>query len=235
MRFLVFFLFFASQNLTAQVSDEMLLGLWGVTEVKVGERTMTPIAKWTEFTADHRHRDGNGWTQHTVGNWKLDAENALLEIGNDNGVADEYGAFRIKFSEVKMYWQREEEGMAVQVTWERIENLPQAHWDKALGLWELENSESANERDDWPKDVKVTLHMRWDRMYVIEITPGGYGFHGFWVPNPHKSRIEIFNEEENPFVRDWQLSFENDQMIWKSIGQEKIRLTFRRIHDFPGG
>jgi len=106
MRTFIFFLLFATQNLFAQVSESALLGMWEVTEVKVGDSSMTPIAKWVEFTADHRQRGGNGWMQHTIGDWEMDTKEDLLSLHTDNGFKDEYGAFKVSFSEGKMFWER---------------------------------------------------------------------------------------------------------------------------------
>lgn len=42
-------------------------GLWVVSNVKVGDKEMTPNAQWMRFNADFTRQSGNGWLKHSYG------------------------------------------------------------------------------------------------------------------------------------------------------------------------
>ena len=44
-------------------------GLWEIEKVKVGDKEMTPIARWVRLNPDKSQKSGNGWFQHSIGTW----------------------------------------------------------------------------------------------------------------------------------------------------------------------
>ena len=107
-------------------------GLWLVKKVTVGNEDVTPNARWTRFNADHTYESGNGWFQHTLGTWQLDNEKNELTMLNTNGIKDDQEPFTISISDSEMYWSRQEEGLKVEVTLLRSNELPQTYGDLHL-------------------------------------------------------------------------------------------------------
>lgn len=231
MRTIIFLLFFATQNLSAQVSESSILGMWEVTEVNVGDRSMTPIAKWVEFYADHRQRGGNGWMQHTVGDWEMDAEKALLSLHTDNGFKDEYGAFKVSLADGKMFWEREEEGMKVNVVLKRASVMPQAHWDKVLGLWLLEKVEGDEKDDGFFTPGKLALYFGWDRRFFFN--QGSFRAPGRWHANAHRPLIELKPNSED-VSETYQVEFvEGKLKMTIEKDDKKATFTWKRIDELP--
>ena len=142
-------------------------GLWIVKSVTIGDEEMTPDARWMRFNSDLTQESGNGWLQHSVGNWKLDTETNSLTIVNKNGIDDPNEPFKITLSNNEMIWQRTEEGQNVIIKLETTLRLPSTSGDKLLGLWKLEKAvgkgsyfSTSNVNDDY-------LFFRWDKRFII--------------------------------------------------------------------
>ena len=71
-----------------------ITGLWEVEKVKVGEQEMTPVAKWFDLKEGNRLHSGNGGVRNTLGAWNYNSENSELLFQNEQGKADEMGAFQ---------------------------------------------------------------------------------------------------------------------------------------------
>ncbi|MEM9300082.1 MAG: hypothetical protein AAGA64_17110 [Bacteroidota bacterium] len=208
-------------------------GLWLVKKVTVGNEDVTPNARWTRFNANHTYESGNGWFQHTLGTWQLDNEKNVLTMLNTNGIKDDQEPFTISISDLEMYWSREEEGLKVEVTLLRSNELPQTYGDQLLGLWQLKkvkgggpyfNSDSIQESD--------YLFLRWDKRFVIRANNrrvnGVYNVHG------HKAELELIpynNELDRDF---WSVDFGDDEIILTRLNSDSlITRTFSRIDAFP--
>ncbi len=195
-------------------------GLWTVTQVTVGEKTMTPIARWFEFREDFTQRSGNGWLQHSTCAWSFDAENALFAAKDENSIEDDYGPFRVKFDENIMTWQRQEDGMSVSVSLMKVNALPLSHADKAVGLWKLvDEGEMEN----------ATLYLRWDRRYIFRNT-AGTNTSGVWQPHAHRPEIQLLSDQGDAADEHWNVRFEKNRMIWEKDGKQRV---FERIYRFP--
>jgi len=105
--------------------------------VDVGGKIKTPVAKWTKIENDHTYRSGNGWLQNSVGTWTYDDKARQFSATETNGIKDEFGSFTVSFAEGNMIWEREEDGMKVLITMERIDEMPMSTADKLIGLWDL--------------------------------------------------------------------------------------------------
>src|SRR5678809_148706 len=89
-------------------------GLWVVTRVEVGTKEMTPVAKWFRFSGGNV-LSGNGWQQHTFGNYQWNKKTSELTLEAKNEPSDGYGAFRVTRKDGFMMWTREEDGETVKV------------------------------------------------------------------------------------------------------------------------
>ena len=220
MRILIFpILLFTISICHAQKTSD-LIGLWTVSDVTVGQETMTPIARWFEFRKDFTQRSGNGWQQHTTGSWSFDEENVLFSATNDNGIVDDFGPFKVKLDGKTMTWQRQEDGMTVTVKLEKANEIPASHADLALGLWQL--------KDQGEKE-NATLFMRWDRHYIFRNTTGK-NTSGVWQPHAHRAEIQLISDQGDALDERWNIRFENNRMIWEKDGKQR---EFERIFRFP--
>ena len=118
-------------------SNAQIEGLWNVIDVTVGEEIMTPTAKWTRFKADGSYESGNGWQKNSEGNWSLNEETMELTLDETYDVYEDAPPFIITQKANTMTWIRMEHGKKVKVNLEKIEEIPQAPWDKLVGIWEL--------------------------------------------------------------------------------------------------
>ncbi len=171
---ILFFLPLYSQD------DPGLSGLWQAEQVMVGDRDMTPPARWARFGADGSYEGGNGWLKHEEGVWNYQPAEQSLSLEVTQGIIDEAPPFRLSFIEEGMVWEREEEGMPVVVNWKRIEALPQGVSDRAYGLWQLIDSRG---EEGVEADGRRFLHLRWDGVFVEGHTPEGR-ITGYYRINP---------------------------------------------------
>ena len=73
--------------------NNSIVGLWEVEKVSMGDHSMTPIARWMKFESDNTQVSGNGWLQHSYGNWSLTGKD--LSVEDFNGVSDNTNPFSI--------------------------------------------------------------------------------------------------------------------------------------------
>jgi len=143
-------------------------GLWEISKVTV-------LAKWTRINSDFTYQSGNGWLQNSEGNWTFDQNlNQFLPI-EKHGIVDDFGPFEVEIIEDRMTWTRQENGEAVKVHFERIEDLPKGPADKLQGLWDLKNAVRGEENlmSSYDPDNNRYYHIRWDRIYVDDLGPAG--------------------------------------------------------------
>lgn len=228
--FTIIALFFLSIHCFSQ-DKESVVGLWLITEVKVGDDIMTPNARWARFNADLTQESGNGRFQHSYGSWAYSERLKELQIETINGLDDRFGAFSVELLGDRMKWKRKEEGMDVIVTLNRTAKLPETYRDRLLGLWKLKKAK--NNGDFFEESVNESdyLFIRWDGKFVVGNdsgkTYGVYNVHG------HKPQIELipYTEGERSF---WSIEFlvEGFQMTLVDSDPEVIR-RFERIRNFP--
>ena len=205
-------------------------GLWLVEKVEVGENTMTPVARWTRFNKDGTQTSGNGWLQHSVGNWFL--KDKLLTVKNTNGINDEYEPFSIEIEKDKMIWTREEEGQEVSVFLKRIDEIPASEGNKLIGLWKLTKVlEDGNDITVVANpDGKSMLHLRWGNVYVQHNMPKGRQY-GIYKIHDHKPEIQLVNYGESSRFSFWNFSID-DQKLKLISRDQKSEMEFERIHQF---
>ena len=151
----------------ARLNAQEITGFWEFKKVDVGGKIMTPVAKWTIIDVDHTYRSGNGWLQNSVGTWTYDDKGRQFLPTGINGLKDEFGSFTVSFANENMMWEREEDGMKVQITMERIDEMPMSDADKLIGLWDLiqANKNGKIITSTFDPENKQYLFIRWDRIY----------------------------------------------------------------------
>lgn len=210
-------------------------GLWVISKVEAGNEDMTPDARWIEFRSDGSQVSGNGWLQHSWGAWEYNATTGELSVVDSNGLKDRSGPFRVVDpTNDRMAWEREEEGMTVNVSLERADWLPATYGDQLIGLWQLEEAVGDGKYFTVPESGQPmgVLFFRWDRRFVIG-TPEGR-IHGVYNVHGHKPEVELI-----PYGDDWDRDFwsieygENSIALKLLNSDTEVTRTFVRIHEFP--
>jgi len=207
-------------------------GLWIVKNVQVDNNEITPNARWTRFNKDFTQQSGNGWFQHSYGNWKYNKNTTELSITNTNGLIDKSEPFKVSFENDKMIWKRVEDGQNVIVTLEKTNELPKTYGDKLLGLWKLEKSIGKGFLFDETNDKNEYLFLRWDKRFIINSTNGKingvYNIHG------HKPEIEFIPYGDNIKRSFWKIEYDKEQISLKLLNSDSlVKRNFVRIHEFP--
>lgn len=186
--------------LSCSASAQSIAGLWLVEKVMVGDREMTPIAKWFSFDSQGGFTGGNGWLQHSAGNYVYLHDSLWTEDSLASGVS--FGAFALRLEEERLFMGRMEEGMQVQVQMKRIEQRSQAYWDQLVGRW------------TWGEDQ---IFLRWDREYRIFKKDGTREF-GTWHPHAHRKELRLIPwEGEKRFLKVRNLT--RDRLLLEEEGQ----------------
>ncbi|PQJ78178.1 hypothetical protein [Polaribacter porphyrae] len=206
-------------------------GLWLVKKVKVGKNEMTPIARWMKFNADSTQTSGNGWLQHSVGTWSLNAQNKL-SVTNTNGIVDTAEPFSIELLNNKMTWTRLEDGNKVKVFLERANKIPTSEANKLFGLWKfdsiIENKKEVSDSLN-PKN-KAMLFLRWDNTYVLYNYPEGEQY-GVYKTHGHRLQIDMLSYTKKKKNQYYQFNLENKKLTLKSTNSSR-EITLTRIHKF---
>jgi hypothetical protein len=230
---LILFIFFvAIQTSTAQ----SIIGFWEVKSVSVGDKNMTPVAKWTRIHQDGSYQSGNGGIQNSEGTWTFNKRTQFFLPLETNGLKDVYGGFKVRFLKDQMLWEREEDGEIVIVKLERIEKLPKSPADMLVGLWDLkeisENGQTKTSALD--PNNKYYIFIRWDRIYV-ERTPQGNRETGYWYINAHHPEITLMSHGESKKVETWKIGVTDKELKMEGISDSNkgTKITYERLHEFP--
>lgn len=227
MKKILFIFLFPFQTLFSQINETDLFGLWEITQVAVGNEHKTPIAKWVAFKADHTHRGGNGWVQHSIGTWYFDNNESALNILTTNGIEDPYPPFNVTQNDNGMQWKREEDGQAVIVSLKKIEEIPAAYSDKTIGLWQIVTIEKDDDDSITPFTQDAKLFMRMDRRYSIHLSSGRKG--GIWHAHAHRQQVRLLSDDGDSADTSWSVLFDGKKMVFEMKG---ARLTLARTHHF---
>jgi len=209
-----------SISFSTYAQKEEITGFWEVERVDVGEKNMTPVAKWTKINSDGTYQSGNGWLQSSQGKWNYDAKNHMFTATDSLDVFDEFGGFSVSFDNEKMVWEREEEGMPVKVTLRPVEKLPMSPADYLKGIWDLveitENKQSV--MDDFDKDNKHKLFIRWDRIY-INFSPEGKKLTGYWHIHGHKPEVTFLPHQEDAKPESWRIEVNKKELLMTGLSE----------------
>lgn len=209
-----------SSCLSKKNTDPSVVGLWAIKLVTVGGDTMTPTGKWMRILPNGEYHSGNGWRQHTIGNWMFDEQNGTIALEATNNLKDSYPAFSVKLDGDRMIWNRVEDGNEVTVSLETTEELPQTPADRVQGLWKLT-----------PDTEKVgeTLYLRWDNVYVR--TRSGKRERGYWQMHAHRPEITLISNDPGNSTSKWKVSVTQNDLFLHDIVEKKV-LIFKRSFEF---
>ncbi len=210
-------------------------GLWEVQQVEVGDQVVTPIARWMRFEARQKQQSGNGWFQHSYGTWNYDKAQRTLSVSNTNGYIDSNPPFLVSFENGKMYWQREEEGQAVNIQLQRIEELPTAPGNQLLGVWDMVSASSDDQDQSKSLDPnnKRYCFFRPDQRFTIQHGPQGrqggiYQIHG------HRPQLTLIFDGAECQREAWFFKVQNNSLVLERQQDGKsLRLEYQRIDHFP--
>ncbi len=166
---------------------QAIVGFWEVTEVKVAGESLTPVAKWIRINKNGTFQSGNGWIQNSEGTWNFDkTTNTYIPI-EKNGLLDKFGAFKVRFENNQMYWERVEDNDPVIVRLEIIDIMPKSTGDHLVGIWDLKERlrDDKSEKTTFDPLDRYYLFLRWDRIYV-ERAEDGSKVYGYWHINGHR-------------------------------------------------
>ena len=200
-------------------------GLWEVRLVKVGNETPTPTAKWFDLKPGGTLLSGNGGVINQRGAWRVLEAGEQLLFSLPDGSPDPAGPFQLSLEDTSMTWLRTEEGMRVEISLERIQDLPMASWDYLPGTWQIQKiviggAEMTEEKD--PKR-KFQLFFRWDNLFMAQNDPEGRAkYWGSWQLHSHNSKLRLF-ALDGSFAETWTLESINDQaMTWSQDDQKWV-------------
>jgi len=214
--------------------NKTISGLWEIESVSVDNQTMTPIARWMQFNADGTQISGNGWYQHSYGNYEYDINSKTLRVENTNSIKDPYEAFTVKIENNRMYWTRLEDGNSVEVKLKRTDNLPKAPSDEIIGVWKLKTLEG-----DYNFFMKDSISLkndyiffRWDLKFVAG-TSTGKEF-GVYNVNAHKPELELIPYNKSLDRSFWKFEFdENILSLYLLNSDTLVTRKFIRTDEFP--
>jgi len=215
-------------------NEQTIEGLWVVKSVLVGQEEITPNARWMKFNSDFTQQSGNGWFQHSIGNWSLNPETNELSIVNLNGLNDLSEPFQVMISENEMTWKRMEEGDSIKVSLIRSDKLPETYGDNLLGLWKLDEAiGDGNYFTQSGNTNKVDyLFFRWDKRFVIRSEKGR--INGVYNVHGHKPEVELIPYGDQIKRDFWKVDYDKNSITLKLLNTDSIvTRKFKRIHEFP--
>lgn len=222
-----------SNALTAQ---QNIFGLWEMTQVKVGNEMVNPVAKWTRIHQDGTYQTGNGWLQNGAGIWTFNKKKNTFKAEDPNGIKDEFGPFTVSFSGKNMIWERMEDGMKVVVTLTPVDQLPKATGDQLVGLWELceAKKEGQSILAEMAPGEKQYLFIRWDRIYEERDTEGKKST-GYWHIHGHRPELTLLSHHKGKEAESWKVSFEDEKLVLQGISDSNMgkEYQYKRLNAFP--
>ncbi|MFC4874597.1 hypothetical protein [Negadavirga shengliensis] len=225
-RLIIFLSIILTVSLSANAQS--VVGFWTVDQVKVGDKNLTPVAKWFKYHIDHTYQAGNGWTQNDIGTWEYDKEKNEFLPESKNG-KDEYGPFKVSFSGEKMTWERMEDGMHVTVSLSEITEMPMSPKDSIAGSWEL-ISVIKNDEDittSYDPENKETILIRWTETYR-KTNPDGSQSFGFWHMDAHDPEFHLIDFNREVDFQVFIISFKDNLVVMKSKKDKDMTLTYKR-------
>ena len=193
------------------------------------------MAKWFRINPDGTYEAGNGWLQNGKGTWSFNAETNIYTPVVALDIQDEYGGFNVSFDGQKMYWEREEEGISVQVTLVPIETLPMSPADYLEGVWQLVSIDKNGQSvlDDFDKGSAHKFFFRWDRIY-IELNPESNRKTGYWHINGHRPEITLLPHQEGGQPESWRIEVNEEDLTMTGISDTNrdIQKRYERRRNF---
>ena len=207
-------------------------GLWIVRSVAAGENEMTPKGRWMRFNPDFTQESGNGWLQHSIGDWKLNETGDELTIVNSNGLDDPFEPFKVKLNETEMIWNRTEEGQALEIRLERAEHLPKTDSEGLYGLWKLTEATGDGSYFSYASQDSQFIFFRWDNRFMVG-GPNGR-INGVYNVHGHKPEVELIPYNDGIPRNFWKFEVTEDSVTMNLLNSDSlVTRTFTRIRAFP--
>ena len=207
-------------------------GLWEVQSVFAGDQEMTPQAKWFDFRADFKLLSGNGGVINNRGSWTYNADEASLMFTNAYGEQDPAGAFQLEKDGQSMQWTRQEEGMNVRISLQKIDDIPFASWDLIAGNWEIHQIIENGMLQSVGRNF--SMFFRWDHLFVARNDLQGRSQHwGTWQIHSHKPELRLMALNGKEESELWELEkVDTQQLILKRKKEGKtMKLIFDRANE----
>lgn len=182
-----------------QAHAQEFTGLWEVKLVEVGNKTMTPLAKWIQINDDGTYTSGNGWLQNSAGMWSYDQQSKAFLPQALQGQRDSFGAFTISVTDSTMIWQRIEDGNKVVVTWSAIDEKPKSTKDKIVGFWHYDDG---------------SLFIRWDGIYILK--KGTQKTTGYWHVNAHQPELTMISHDNKEWT-NWSIEVTSNELYLNGL------------------
>ncbi|MBI1226987.1 MAG: hypothetical protein GC192_17280 [Bacteroidetes bacterium] len=211
----------------SSMTAQTVAGFWMVDQVMVGERNLTPMAKWFKYETNNTYTAGNGWTQNDIGSWEYDEVKKEFSPESTNG-KDGYGPFKVLFSDNKMMWKRMEDGMEVTVYLSRISEMPKSPKDMVAGNWGL-LSVVENGTDITPTfdaDHKIELLVRWTETFRRTNPDDSQSF-GYWHMDAHEPAFHLIDFNRDIAIKVFYVSFKDDLLVMKEKDKDTV-FTFKK-------
>ena len=202
------------------LSCQSALGLWAISEVVVGEDTLTPIAKWIQINADLSYESGNGWTKNDQGRIDFDTLKQTIKPNSAIGLRDPFDDFDISFSDSKMFWTRMEEGMEVKVSFVKITEIPPGPADLVLGAWK-EVSEHGHVKNS-------LLYLRPDRHFLKQLKDGSQ-IRGYWQMHAHRPELTLIPVDKTIENYSYMVQFKSGVFTLLENKEKGQTLTLERV------
>lgn len=214
------YILFSIISFTSYGQNEKIIGFWEVTNVSIGHKTKTPVAKWIKINKDKSYQSGNGGLQHINGSWNYNLKDSIFNSVDSLGLKDEFGGFKVSFVDKNMFWEREEDGMLVKVTLTPTSKLPMSPADYLEGVWSLteiiKDKQPILNHPDYTNRSKILI--RWDRVYVNFNTKGEKSY-GFWHIHGHKPQLTFLPRYEGGIPEKWEIQVNKTRLILVGISE----------------
>lgn len=221
---------------TGQLDFSVLpvVGLWEVIEVTVGDKELTPTAKWFEIIDGGKLFSGNGGITYIRGSWSFDKNTKLMDQ-SANGQQDPYGAFEVNFENDQMTWQRLEDGMKVTVILSKVIEKPLGPWDKIQGNWITQKAEGLDPNSKAIKSEYILdqdrYYFGWDGRYRKFNAEGKRIETGIWHIESHSPWLWTISDADNTKT-GWSIDLQEKSMTWTKEGDTEIlKVYFERAEN----
>lgn len=210
-------------------------GLWEVRRAEVGSEMMTPIARWFRLAPDGSLVSGNGGIVHSRGRWEYNPKAGTLQVFNPV-LADDFGPFSVWSDGDSMRWSRVEEGQPVTIVLDRVTEVPEASWDRLVGIWRYAGSTGADDGMFVDAGENWFVYFGWDRRFRSGHHPPGFPPWGIWHVHAHRPELRLLSDAGDAADQRWRFTVANDTLRWFELTPDRdtpMSVTFHRIRRFP--
>ena len=129
-----------------------------------------------------------------------------------NGLDDLYPPFNARPRTYIMQWFRQEDSNEVRLYMSKINEIPKSGADSIYGLWRNESGK--------------TLHLRWDKRYVLQDSTTRIG--GVYHTSGHSKRLRFLPDFGDHQTFDYKVN-----MGHLTLTNKDTSMSYQRIRTFP--